>query len=137
MSQVVHLAPQQTKAVRATVEGAVSNRQASAVGVVTPSEATVAQHLCDIEDTLWTGESSTHIVMCNWGLEAQIIEEGQVVGEVQLGTVVDESDPVWSDTSMDEELCVRHIQDGSASADARRCELREQLQVGSQRTGSS
>jgi len=47
--------------------------------------------------------------MSNWGLEAQTIEEGQVVGEVQLGTVVNESDPVWSDTSMDEDLCVRHI----------------------------
>ena len=31
LSQVVHLAPQQTKVVRATVEGTVSNRQASTV----------------------------------------------------------------------------------------------------------
>ena len=45
LSQIVHLAPQQTKVVRVTVEGAVSNRQASAIGVVTPSEATLAQQL--------------------------------------------------------------------------------------------
>ena len=47
--------------------------------------------------------------MCNWGLESQMIDRGQIVGEVQPGTVVDEDNTVWSDTSMDDALCVRHI----------------------------
>jgi len=85
-----------------------------------------------MEETLWTGESSTQVVMCNWGLEAQTLEDGQVVGEVQLGTVVDENDPVWSDTSIDEGLCVRHIQDGPVDDDTRKLELQGQLQIGSQ-----
>jgi len=135
LSQVVHLAPQQTKVVRSTVKGADSNRQSSTIGVVTPSEATLAQQQCDMEKILWTGESSTQVVMYNWGLEAQTIEEGQVVGEVQLGTVVAENDPVWNDTSIDESLCVQHIQDGPVD-DTRRLELQGQLQIGSQRTES-
>ena len=38
-----------------------------------------------------------------------MIDRGQIVGEVQPGTVVDEDNTVWSDTSMDDALCVRHI----------------------------
>ena len=30
--------------------------------------------------------------MCNWGLESQTNDRGQVVGEVQPGTVVNEDD---------------------------------------------
>ena len=57
---------------------------------MTPSEDILAKQQCDIEETLWTGESSTQVVISNWGLESQTIEEGQIVGEVQPGTVVDE-----------------------------------------------
>ena len=67
---------------------------------MTPSQGILAKQQCDIEETLWIGESSTQVVMCNWGLESQTIDRGQAVGEVQLGTVVDEDDTVWSDTSM-------------------------------------
>ena len=83
---------------------------------------------------MWTGESSTQVVISNWGLESQTIEEGQIVGEVQPGTVVDEDDPVWNDTSVDEALCVRHIQESTSNESARRLQLQEQLQIGSQNT---
>ena len=135
LSQVVHLAPQQTKVVRATVQQPDSDSQ-SIVGIVTPSEVMLAQRQCDLEEALWTGEASTQVVISNWGLELQTIEEGQIVGEVQPETVVDESDPVWSDTSVDDTLCVRHIQDSTGDESSRRLQLQEQLQIGSQWTGA-
>ena len=104
------------------------------IGVVTPSEDVLAKQQCDIEETLWTGESSTQVVISNWGLELQTIEEGQIVGEVQPGTVVDEDDPVWNDTSVDEVLCVQHIQESTSDESGRRLQLQEQLQIGSQNT---
>ena len=135
LSQVVHLAPQQTKVVKATVQQqSDSDSQSTVIGVVTPSEDVLAKQQCDIEETLWTGESSTQVVISNWGLESQTIEEGQIVGEVQPGTVVDEDDPVWNDTSVDEALCVWHIQESTSDESARRLQLQEQLQIGSQNT---
>ena len=123
LSHVVHLAPQQTKVVKATVQQqSDSDSQSTVIGVVTPSEDVLAKQQCDIEETLWTGESSIQVVISNWGLESQTI------------TVVDEDDPVWNDTSVDEALCVRHIQESTSDESARRLRLQEQLQIGSQNT---
>ena len=52
LSQVVHLAPQQTKVVRATVQGPGSDSETPVVGVVTPTEGILAKQQCDIEETL-------------------------------------------------------------------------------------
>ena len=52
LSQVVHLAPQQTKVVRATVQGPGSDSETPVVGVVTPTEDILAKQQCDIEETL-------------------------------------------------------------------------------------
>ena len=62
----------------------------------------------DIQETLWTGESSTQ-VLCNWGLESQMMDKGQAIGEIQPGTVVYEDDPVWS---MDEAFCAWYVHPG-------------------------
>ena len=40
-------------------------------------------------------------------------------------------DPVWNDTSVDEALCVRHIQESISDESARGLQLQEQLQIGS------
>jgi len=68
---------------------------------------------------------------------AQTIEKVELLVRYNLlGTVVDENDPVWSDTSVDKGLCVRHIQDGPVNDDARRLELQRQLQIGQNLRGT-
>ena len=102
----VCLGPGQTKTVCVRVN---DNRDVIPLGVVTPSEAVLAELQCDFVEQLWQqGEATSHMRDTNWNNSSPVmIRKGTVVGTVEEVTPIDQGDPVWNEPEASSELVVR------------------------------
>ena len=59
---------------------------AEILGIVVPDEECIAEHKCDLVETLWRGEPKFTVRLNNWGLESQTLGKGHKVGFSKLLT---------------------------------------------------
>ena len=87
----VCLGPGQTRTVYVRVNG---NHCVVPLGVVTPSEAVLAELQCDFGEQLWQqGEATPHVRVNN--SSPVMISKGTVIGTVEEVTPIDQEDPEW------------------------------------------
>ena len=111
MEKTVHLMPQQSKWVRATVDVPEDTSESKLVGVMSPKATTLGEMTCDFLEDLWSGESTVLIPLNNWGSDSILVTKGTIVGQIEGAELVGKEDPLWKrQASLDQ--TVRRVIEG-------------------------